>query len=309
MHRAKDSANDPIKALLDDLEQSIADFDQRLEQVVETPVATGLRASGNAFPAIEPEARRQLNPAPPAAAPAAVPAPAVPAPAVPAPAPVDLLAELSQAAASRSVDDAEARQRQQALTERLHQDLKAVFDYLNQLVRHANTLQPPLPRVYRLDARNSFGQLAWTGGFVDYRSTNRFDRSYFEQVLFQVRYQAPATLRAVCAADQAAILKKELDLVNLRVQGEEPLMLPEGGPGMSYSLGNAIPMNMSIQADFAGDALVLRCRNAGAFGLSAYRLPGGSVTRPLLDGIGLVLLGRSDAMPRELQRIPYQRLD
>jgi len=310
MQRVKDSGSDPIKALLDDLEQSIADFDQRLEQAQDAPAATGLHGSRSVFPAIQPDARRELPSAPPPVAPGPAPEAAVAAePAPPPPPSMDLLAELAQAAADRSVDDAEERQRQQALTERLHQDLKTVFEYLNQLVRHANTLKPALPRVYRLDARNSFGQLAWNGGFVDYRSTNRFDRSYYEQILFQVRYQAAAPLRAVCAVDQAHILKKELEMVNLRVQSEEAAMLPEGGAGTAFILADAIPMNMSIQADFAADALILRCRNAGAFGLSAFRLPGGRISKPLLDGIGLVLLGRSDTMPRELQPIPYQRIN
>ena len=222
---------------------------------------------------------------------------------------MDLLAELAQAAACRSVDDAETQRRQLELTERLHQDLKTVFDYLNQLIRHANTLKLVLPRSYRLDARNSFDGLAWHDGFVDYRSTSRFDRSYYEQILFQVSYRAPAPLVAVCAADQAAIVRKELELVNLRIQREEPVMLPEGGPGVRYVLPDAIPLHLAVQADFANDALTFRCRNAGNFGPTAYRLPGGSITRPLLDGIGLVLLGRSDTMPKELQRIPYQRIN
>ena len=68
-------------------------------------------------------------------------------------------------------------------------------------------------------------------------------------------------------------------------------------------------LHLAVQADFANDALTFRCRNAGNFGPTAYRLPGGSITRPLLDGIGLVLLGRSDTMPKELQRIPYQRIN
>lgn len=301
---AQETSRDPIKALLDDLEQSIADFDQRLGGVEESPSITGLRSSGQRYPDIEPEARRQLSPAAPVAGAGNADAAVVSeAPAV------DLLAELAQAAASRSVDDAETQRRQLELTERLHQDLKTVFDYLNQLIRHANTLKPVLPRSYRLDARNSFDGLVWHDGFVDYRSTSRFDRSYYEQILFQVSYRAPAPLAAVCPADQAGIVRKELELVNLRIQREEPVMLPEGGPGVRYVLPDAIPLHLAVQADFSNDALTFRCRNAGNFGPTAYRLPGGSITRPLLDGIGLVLLGRSDTMPKELQRIPYQRIN
>jgi len=305
MHRAKDPGLDPIKALLDDLEQSIADFDQRLESAVADPAVTGLRSQAKDFPAIAADAKRQLPPEPARAA-QGVAAPAEPEP---APAFVDLLAELAEAAATRTVDDAEEQRQQQAMTEQLHQDLKAVFDYFNQLVRHANTLKPALPRVYRLNARNHFSGLAWNDGFVDYRSTTRFDRSYYEKVLFQVRYQAPQPLVAVCPLDQAAILRKELEMVNLRVQREDSTMLPEGGAGLRFILPEAIPMNLSVEADFASHTLLLRCRNAGAFGLSAFRIPGGGITRPLLDGIGLVLLGRSDTMPRELQRVPYQRLN
>lgn len=302
---AQETTRDPIKALLDDLEQSIADFDQRLELATQPPAPTGLQGTDSIFPPIEPEAKRQLPPSPGASS-AGIAGTVAAAPEAPT---VDLLAELAQAAASRTVDDAEEQRRQQAVTERLHQDLKSIFDYLNQLIRHANTIKPALPRVYRLDARNSFSQLAWCDGFVDYRSTSRFDRSYYEQILFQVRYQAPTPLTAVCPVDKTAMLKRELELVNLRIERDETVMLPEGGPGVRYVLPDAIPLNLSIQADFAAGDLLLRCRNAGNFGPTAYRLPGGSITRPLLDGIGLVLLGRSDTMPKELQRIPYQRIN
>lgn len=296
---------DPIQALLDDLDRSIADFDQRLENnVADKPAATVIRSPESTFPAIDPEARRQpaatpVRPAPAPAAPAAPPSEAAPA--------LDLLAELAEAAASRSEDDAQEQQRLLARVECLHQDLKSIFDYLNQLVRHANALKPAVPRGFRLDLRNSFNDLAWHEGFIDYRSTGRFDRSYYEQVLFQVRYQAPQALTAVCPEDQAPILRKELGLVNLAIVREEPVVLPEGASGIRFVLPEAIPLHLSVRADFDAGALIFRCRNAGGFGLFAYRLPGGCISRPLLDGIGLVLLGRSGSMPKELQPIPYPR--
>ncbi|MGC4090797.1 MAG: hypothetical protein QM756_23570 [Polyangiaceae bacterium] len=143
--------------------------------------------------------------------------------------------------------------------------------------------------------------------FVDYRSTTRFDRSYYEQLLFQVQYRAPQALAAVCPTDQAPILRRELAMVNLRVLGEDTVLLPEGGPGLRFTLQEGIPLHLTVRADFDNDALILRCRNAGTFGPASYRLAGGTVNRPLLDGIGLVLLGRSETMPRELQPIPCLR--
>ena len=97
-------AKDPMQALLDDLEQSIADFDQRLSDFQADPTATGLRPSKGAFPAID--ANANWVPAPTAAKPeATATAPAAPsAPLQPEAPPVDLLAELAEAAASQSAN-------------------------------------------------------------------------------------------------------------------------------------------------------------------------------------------------------------
>lgn len=305
----KTRPTDPMQALLDDLEQSIAGFDQRLNQLQTEPTATGLHPSQNAFPAIDAEAR--WAPAPTAAKPE--PAPSAPTTPAPAPAvaapPLDLLAELSQAAASQSASAEDQRRQAEAITEGLHTALKAVFDYLLQLVRHANVVKPALPRPYRLDARNSFGNLAWQEGSVDYRSSNRFDRSYYSRILFRTRYAGPAPLTAVGPSNHAEHLRRELQHLNLKIEAEATAMLPEGAPGVQFTLPDAIPMQLTFDADYEANRIVLRCRNAEGFGLAAFAFKPGDINRSLLDGIGLCILGRTQAMPTGLQRVPFRSHD
>lgn len=302
-------AKDPMQALLDDLEQSIADFDQRLSDFRADPTATGLRPSQSAFPAIDAEAK--WVPAPTAAKPEAADTAvnAAAAPPQPEAPPVDLLAELAEAAASQSANAEDERRQAEVVTAGLHAGLKNIFDYLIQLVRHANVAKPALPRPFRLDARNSFGNLAWLEGSVDYRSTNRFDRSYYSRVLFSTRYGSPAPLTAVAPSSYAESLRRELQHLNLKVETEAPTMLPEGGPGVQFTLPNAIPMQISFDADFEANRILLRCRNLEGFGLAAFSLKPGDINRALLDGIGLCLLGRAQGMPTSLQRVPFRRHD
>lgn len=300
-------AKDPMQALLDDLEQSIAGFDQRLHDFQADPTATGMRSSQSVFPTIDAEAKwaPAVTAAKPNAASAAPSTPAV----QPEAAPVDLLAELAKAAASQSASAEDQRRQAEAVTEELHAGLKNIFDYLIQLVHHANVAKPALPRPFRLDARNSFGNLAWLEGSVDYRSTNRFDRSYYSRVLFSTRYGSPTPLTAVTPASYAESLRRELQHLNLKVENEAPTMLPEGGPGVQFTLPNAIPMQISFDADFEANRILLRCRNLEGFGLAAFTLKPGDINRTLLDGIGLCLLGRTQGMPTSLQRVPFRRHD
>lgn len=293
-----------VKALLDDLENAIAGFDERL-QAFEVESAGGARVAARSgdsiFPDIDPNAHRKTSEPPVAAA--TQPAPAK---ADSAAASSDLLAELAQAATrqqqSRMADD----RYQLETRQRFDKALRTVFDYLHQLTQHVNVLQPEVPLDYALDYQHRFNHLRWAGSAVDYRTSSQSENALIEAVALRARY-ATNPLIVEQRDVRADAFRKDLYLMNLKIVDETRFDVGQKTAGVRFSIEGAVPLQLNFGIDIGSGQIVVRCRNLCGLGLSAYVVAPETINRGMLDGIGRCLIGQSTAMPRELAAVAFNR--
>lgn len=179
-----------IRALMEDIDASMVDFEQRLE-------AEQLRLSQ---PAQEEEPAAAPIPMPRVALPPAGKEPAAPPPEAPPFSPSEakvpaqtatdggLLAELAAEANARS-GVASRRASDRRL---IHEALDRIYRFLDVFCRHVNTLAPAIARTYRLDARAAYGELRWQEAMVKSRKDSLSEAALLDFVAFRVRLVAPA---------------------------------------------------------------------------------------------------------------------
>lgn len=310
--RAFGSQNPPVgeaqvKALLDDLDNAIAGFDERL-QAYEAQAQPGApsgepRLAGRVFPEIDENAIRHG-----ARNAAAKPAAGAAAPGAPAAANLssDLLLELAAAANLQQQSQQTANLSQLAAQRRFDQALRQVFDYLHQLTQHVNVLQPELPLIYSLDYQRRFDTLRWAGGVVDYRTGGQSECTLIDSVTLRIRYTTQPLLIEQNAAGADA-LRKDLQLLNLKVTDETRFDTGLKTAGIRFSIEGVVPLQLNFSTDLKSGLIILRCRNLCGLGLSAYVIAPDAVTRSALDGIGRCLIGKAKQMPAEFNAVAFNR--
>lgn len=299
-----------VKALLDDLDNAIAGFDDRLHAFeAESQLGANSpepRAGGRVFPRIDENAvRRGAQAALAKSGADSANSPPASVAHVPA-APTDLLAELAEAATLQQQSQQTANQSQLAAQRCFDQALRQIFDYLHQLTQHVNVLQPELPLVYSLDYQHRFGTLRWAGGVVDYRTGSQSESALIENVTLRIRYTTQPLLIEQSAAGADA-LRKDLQLLNLKVTDETRFDTGLKTAGIRFSIEGVVPLQLNFSSDLKSGLLVLRCRNLCGMGLSAYVIAPAAVTRSVLDGIGRCLLGKVKQLPPEFNAVAFNR--
>ncbi len=301
-------SDDQIKALMEDLDSSMANFDERLkahkEGIQEIATTSGIGRAGDlSFPTIDLEAQGGclppmdvLDPAPASASFAPPTAPGAPA--------MDLLAELARAAEAHEQTRIIESRSQQEAEQRLNQILRTIFDYLHQFTQHLNIIKPSIPLSYVLDYRHRFGALQWSEGFVDYRTRNTSEIVLMESVSVRLRY-ATSALEITRPADRVHALRHELYLLNLTISDEANVDVADSGSGVRFTLAGSIPVQLNFRSDPSSGKIVVRARNVGALGLSAYLIEPDRLSRASLDAVGLNLLGRASRLPDEFIPIAF----
>jgi hypothetical protein len=283
--------------LFAELHAAIDNFTFIPEQGEAAPAGPSAREVG-AFPTIDPNAQRELKTAS-AAAPAQVEE---------APAPLlggGLLAELAAAAGAQSQASESDEARRLASARRLSKALQGIYGYLNQLAQHVNVLKPEVKRSYRLNAQCEFTGLRWDEAFANYRrAATATEEVLVSSVSFRLRYATAAVPGMTLTRAQAEALRRDLHLVDLAIT-EENTVAAADGPAVWLRLANSIPVQLGFTADTERDCIIVRGRNVEGFGLSAFKLDPAKVDQPLLDAIGLVLLGRANALPAALSPVPF----
>ncbi|MBI4742578.1 MAG: hypothetical protein HY777_13740 [Betaproteobacteria bacterium] len=293
---------DQVKALMDDIDSSIASIDERLRAYEADPPspAGGRHASNLPFPTIDLAAQRTLSE--PHKTVARPPPEMTEAPSVRPP--QDLLAELARCAEEHAQDSIVQSRSQQETEQRLDRVLRTVFDYLHQFTRHVNVIRPAIPLNYALDLRNRFGALQWHEGTVDYRTRSKSEAALIETVSVRVRYATEA-LEILQPAEKAKAMRDELHLLNLTIGDETNVVLPGRGCGVRFTLAGSIPVQLNFRSDLASGKIVVRGRNVSTLGLSAYLIDPDKLSRASLDAVGLNLLGRSGRLPGEFAPVAF----
>ena len=284
-----DNADADVKALLDDIDASLADLEKRLE--AEKASLAGQPATSVVHRVAEMPGKNEL--------------PEVAAAAEPVSPGEDssLLAELEQeAAASRGAGEGEAAQRE-IRARRVHDTLSRVFHFLNKFCRHANTLAPAIKRLYRLDAHIAYEDLSWQEATVRYRLQNLREKALMDYVTLNIRLAAPQPVSVVRRWDQVEQLKKEMHILDLKTAEGIDLDEKPQQENVNILLAADFPIQITFRANYRKDRIDLLCRNLDGFGLVAYVCEAAEMTQALLDDLGRFLLDRTDKLPAGLQQV------
>lgn len=288
--RAADSVapmDDDVRALMADIDASLADLEKRLEA----------RRSEDAAP----DATEQL----PGRMPERPTAPAVTAnevareaPAAPPPSEsFGFLAELAEEASAASGTGHSQAQLEAAQARQIHDALGRVFHFFNTLCRHANSLAPAIDRAYRLDTQTAFADLKWRDAATRSRLKSLAETSLLDYVVFRVGLWSPQPITVVRRWDQMEALQKELHILDLRpmedINAQERLTQGQ----VRLLLAPEVPVQVTFRANYQRNRIDLLSRNLEGFGIAAFTCGAADVTQPFLDDFGRYLLARTSRLP------------
>lgn len=306
---SKKSLDEDIRALIEDIDASMVDFERRLEtahlrqkrpaSVERIPVPIPKIGSPKPAQPAPPESSSATVSAPPEPPPASAPATEPPSP--PA-ATGNLLAELEAEIQGKSGDQA-----QRAIADRsIHEALDRVFRFFDVFCRHVNALAPAVKRTYRLDAQVSYDDLRWQESIVKTRREGLSENALIDFVSFRVRLVAPAPLTVTVGWNRLAAFKKDMDILDLRTaEGMDHDGTVEQGE-LVMRLAPDFPVQLTFGANYESGRVDVLSRNLEGFGIAAFTCAPDDVTQDFLDGLGRYLLARDNHLPAALRRVHHR---
>lgn len=219
----------------------------------------------------------------------------------------DLLAELAGEATKKVKAIQSDELDRQARSDRLHEALGKLFQFLNQFSSHLNKIKPAIPRSYCIHRQTVYKELQWSEASADYRKQSLSDNAYMDHVSFRVKLAALDPVSVKRRWYEVEDLKKELNDFGLRPL-ENLDNLVRGKPQQEFFQAELAPdflLRIQFQGNYDTGKIDLLCNNFDGFGLAAYILNPEDVNQQLLDEIGRFLLGRKDSLPAILGSTRY----
>ncbi len=286
------SLDDDIRALMEDIDSSMADFEKRLEVERLRQLRPVAAESVVAIP------KPRIAQPPVGTAPEALPEATPAAPATPAVG--GLLAELAAEANEKSGN----RTSRRAIDDRrIHEALDRVFRFFDVFCRHANTLAPAIGRTYRLDSQTSYDDLRWQEAMVKSRRDSLSEAALLDFVAFRVRLAAPAPVTVTLAWNKLAAFKKDMHILDLRTaEGMDLDGVVEQGE-IVMQLAADFPVQITFGANYDSGRVDVLSRNLEGFGIAAFTCDPDGITQEFLDGLGRYLLARTNNLPGALHRV------
>lgn len=298
------SLDDDIRALMEDIDASMVDFEKRLDAErmrQPRPTTTGAPAAAIPMPRVA-QPPDGAAPALLAETPPATPAPAeMPPAAAAARAPLagGLLAELAAEASARDDDSASRRAIDQR---RIHDGLDRVYRFFEAFCRHVNALAPAIARPYRLDTQTAYADLRWQDAMVKSRKDSLSETALLDFVAFRVRLVAPAPVTVTLGWSKLDAFKKDMHILDLRTaEGMDLDGVVEAGELVMH-LAADFPVQITFGANHESGRIDVLSRNLEGFGIAAFACQPEDVTQQFLDDLGRFLLARSNNLPAALQR-------
>jgi hypothetical protein len=213
----------------------------------------------------------------------------------------NLLSELAQESAKKQSVNFSQTQALKTRSQNLHNALEKVAGYFISFTQLANDMLPDISRIYRLDARTIYENLAWVKSHVEIRKQDVSTSALISHITFTVTYRAPEIILVSRPWNQLEMLKKEISNLNLKVIDEsefdEKRLKQEW---LQVHLSSDLPVYLRLQGNYEKGHIDVLSRNLIAFGISSFQLKAEDVDSILLDDIGRILLGRSDKIPDAL---------
>lgn len=213
------------------------------------------------------------------------------------------LSELAGEATQKLEAQRAQQQDRQMMTQSVNAALDRTFQFFNLLTKHLNALEPEIPRVYALDGKAHFSQLKWKRGMVEYRKQSLADNALLDHVFFQVRLTVPEPIMLTRRWDRFDETKKELDAFGLKTQEDMDDLWrsrPQKDTFQVY-LEPEFSIAMHFQGNYGDGNIDLAFKNLKSFGAMKGKLKSELLQPGLFDEVGRFLMGRSLALPQELQ--------
>lgn len=212
-----------------------------------------------------------------------------------------LLDQLKAQADVRQREQHSAQAERNTAHEALDQALKKVFFYLHDVVQQLNIIKPSIPRDFLLVEKFVFRQLAWTEGFVDYRSQSQSAGALVELVSFSYRINGKQNLlieRDGPSIDRFRTVLFDYGLpFNCKEYRNERRHLERA----DFHVRAEIGVSARWRADFDKGVVILETRNLERLGAAIFTIRPTAVDQSLLDDFGRLVLGQPNRF-RELAR-------
>lgn len=295
-------SKEKVQELIDDIEKSIASFDERFSKIPRdegaAQQAPGTSHHKKIFPEIDPNAQRDIGPLHAETPPEKSAEPPL----------TPLLSELAASAKreAKHVHSEQERRRQAAL--RIGHALRLASDYLDQITHHLNLLKPEVPLNYAVDRQHQFSGMHWQDSSTRCETRTRSERSQIEKLMLRIRL-ACEPLSLVVPEHSMRRIENELYLMNLAWRDAGIVDIPGQMTGHRIEIDGSIPLQLVFTADVDQERIILRCRNLLGLGLSAYAIDPASIDDNAMDTLGRCLLGRSKRLPDAFTPIAFNTPD
>lgn len=242
----------------------------------------------------------------PAPVPIAPPAPAAAGalklPASQSQAGFDLLAELRQAAAEKTIASEADEAQRKARVERTEIAMRGLFRYLGEFCGHLNKIQPALPQVFRPLPNIELAGLHWAESSLDYRTDGGTEISPLDTVSLRYTLSGGDRILVEKLPNYAPAYLEELKRVGLRYTATEKRSSRGLVESTVFSVDRAIVVTLLFKADSRQETIALQARNFTGLGHAGYRIKVADLDQATLDQLGLQILGRPSQLFQRLIR-------
>lgn len=291
-----------------ELNASMARLDGKPRRAAPPPPAAVAGKSANDFPPLdlsEPKVPAAsptslTTPATPGAPPVAKPPAGVAPPATTSRAGFDLLAELRQAAAEKTIAGEADEAQRKARVERTEIAMRGLFRYLGEFCSHLNKIQLALPQVFRPLPNVELAGLHWAESSLDYRTDGGTETSPLDTVSLRYTLSAGDRIQVEKLPNYAAAYLEELKRVGLRYTVADKRSSRGMVEQTVFSVERAIVVTLLFKADSRQETIAVQARNFTGLGYATYRIKVTDLDQATLDQLGLHILGRPSQLFQRL---------
>ena len=176
----------------------------------------------------------------------------------------------------------------------LDRRMRELFGWLNEFVRHLNTIKPAVPRVYPLLNVGAFRGLGWQRGLADYRTRTVAGEHFVSRVDFSCTLAGSGELEA--EREGPAIETLHWQLFELNVPFTTGEMRNSRGivDRVRYRMPFEVRMAAVFECDESARSVRLYTRNVQRLGAVDYHLAPDMLVPAMFDEFGKLVLGKPD---------------
>jgi hypothetical protein len=215
------------------------------------------------------------------------------------------LAELAGEASQKLEEQRAKQQDRQSMTKSVNAALERTYRFFHLFTKHLNALEPEVPRIYVFDGKNQFSNIKWKSGMAEYRKQSLSDNALMDYVYFQVRLTVPESISVTRRWEQFDEIKKDLAAYGLRTVEDMHELWRNRSQKVTFqvTLEPEFVVQMRFEGNYDDGSVDFESNNLDGFGVLSGKLNPELLQSNIFDGIGRFLMGRSNALPQELELV------